>query len=1364
MPLSVLLVRRRRGPSWRSDALREIVAEKTMSETHPPSDPQPLGADPTPPSQPAAPEPVAKPRKRRRWPWVLAVIVLLLLLLVALVPTLVSSGIGRSIVVSQVNQRINGHIEIKDLSLGWTSGIKLDGLVVFDASGRQILQLPHFSTGLTLLHAIRGNYALGHTEIDGLDVLVSREADGTLNWTHLAKSGAAPSSNEPPAKPQPAEPTTGNPAPAQPTKVPPVSGDVVVSNASITYEDRSPAAQPPVFLRSVQANVNIPDINQTISDSLSAEARIGSPSAAPGTLSVTGSAAAAKNNLLELATASVDQTLSLKGLDLAAVSTLLGPNLDLSGQTNGQVIVQLSNGTNGSLQMQLQSDRFAARGKTLNGARLTSDALVITLPKTALTVPQGVEHPENARVQIGDGRTTAFTIQLKNASVVEGDGAAAKKVINNDTFTVLAAADYSSNPQGRDVKLSQLKIGDEQGIVSVAKDAAEDVAVTLPAAGNPTARGKIDINADLKRLNDAAQAMQGAKVVVTDQKGMQLQSGLLKGQIALAQANAQQIQLDGNIGLTQITVSDGATTPIQNESLQLTLQALSNHDLSQVDIPQLKATGNLFGVTGKDTHLRLSNGSDPKAPPLSALQMLQKTDLTVEVPSLPRVQAFLRAFSPPTQGAARADRPGPALAYAGAKPPAGAVPASQPAEPPPADLTNGSATLTLKIDNDGHQLDLRPGAKITDLAFKRGDVAYTAGNIDLATRMLAIPAQPAAGAPAPSGLDQIQQLTVSELTLNAPTLKTTASLAQPIEIKEPGGLAQAFSKPAAGVKPRASAVNGRLKAEADLGALMALNDAMAGKKSAQQMAGGLALDEQFTTGAGGAIGTRGQADLTNLAVDGKADPETAFRVLNDVALDTAAKLLDLRSVQVVATTTHALDLTLKGKVADLGGKQQIQDNLTADLAYDLAPLWQVLLPLMTPEQRKSYADVEIAGKYQKQFVVSGAYPSGKPFNEAVQSLLAYGSLQFDQFTKKNTGIELKSADVPVDLKDGIARVQYHGKPEGQNLPPPMECNGGHINLGGTAIDLKTEHTLVTTTKDLPLLQNVSLNPALASWGLGDYLNNPLFVGASQATGQLNLTVRNCDQLAVDSLGSGIGSAIMDLQIGTLQLGSPDLAKVLPNSLLSSLRGEVPNYHITINKGMLHQEFTLNLLEQKRPLKLNGDVNLATKQMVSTTLEMPWTLFAIKDQNLQKYLPEGIQIPFVGQSNNPVPALDVNRIMQQYLGQAGQKYLQDQLLGKVKGNNADPNQPANNQDPLKALGDLLNKNKAPSPPAPPGSGQQPAGNMPQQQNPPPPQQDPVKALEDLVNQNNKQGENPPTSQPAQEDPLKSIGDLFKKKKK
>src|SRR5678815_4943727 len=87
-----------------------------------------------------------KPKRRRRWPIVLLVLLLLLGLLVALAPTLLSTSPARSFVVGKINQNLNGKVQIDQLSLGWTSPVRVTGVKVFDKSGVQVLELPKLTT------------------------------------------------------------------------------------------------------------------------------------------------------------------------------------------------------------------------------------------------------------------------------------------------------------------------------------------------------------------------------------------------------------------------------------------------------------------------------------------------------------------------------------------------------------------------------------------------------------------------------------------------------------------------------------------------------------------------------------------------------------------------------------------------------------------------------------------------------------------------------------------------------------------------------------------------------------------------------------------------------------------------------------------------------------------------------------------------------------------------------------------------------------------------------------------------------------------------------------------------------------------
>lgn len=235
-----------------------------------------------------------KPIARRRRPWIGASVFLFLLLITLLLPTLLSSSIGRPLLVGYINQQIDGRIEIKDCSLGWLSGMQIRGLLVFDESGRQILQAVRVNTGLTFMNALRGRYRLGDVQANGLDILVSREPDGSINWDGLIRSD---SSWKQSAKS--------------------LTGQFSVENGSSTYEDRFDPAQPPVFLRSIAGKFLIQRPGGAVTDAFFARAQIGSLAA--GTAQVIGLLTPGPDGALH-----PGQTLTTHGMDAAIVSRRLG--------------------------------------------------------------------------------------------------------------------------------------------------------------------------------------------------------------------------------------------------------------------------------------------------------------------------------------------------------------------------------------------------------------------------------------------------------------------------------------------------------------------------------------------------------------------------------------------------------------------------------------------------------------------------------------------------------------------------------------------------------------------------------------------------------------------------------------------------------------------------------------------------------------------------------------------------------------------------------------------------------------------------------------------------------------------------------
>src|SRR5437763_807994 len=127
--------------------------------------PKPIEKPEVPPAEAGSP-----PVKKKRWRWlrVIGVLFALLIVLVVLIPTIAGLSFVRSIVISRVNDNLNGHIEIDDWSLGWTGGVVAKGIRIFDTGGTKIASIDRMATQQSLIGAIRGNYHLGKTSVEGL--------------------------------------------------------------------------------------------------------------------------------------------------------------------------------------------------------------------------------------------------------------------------------------------------------------------------------------------------------------------------------------------------------------------------------------------------------------------------------------------------------------------------------------------------------------------------------------------------------------------------------------------------------------------------------------------------------------------------------------------------------------------------------------------------------------------------------------------------------------------------------------------------------------------------------------------------------------------------------------------------------------------------------------------------------------------------------------------------------------------------------------------------------------------------------------------------------------------------------------------
>lgn len=108
----------------------------------------------------------SKPPRKRRWIWrTLLGVLVFLVLLIALAPTLVSTGAGRSLVLSIVNSKLKGTVAMADLSVSWFSPCRVEGLSVTDLQGRKVLQVAKVDIDRGLFGLATNSKQLGNVNV-----------------------------------------------------------------------------------------------------------------------------------------------------------------------------------------------------------------------------------------------------------------------------------------------------------------------------------------------------------------------------------------------------------------------------------------------------------------------------------------------------------------------------------------------------------------------------------------------------------------------------------------------------------------------------------------------------------------------------------------------------------------------------------------------------------------------------------------------------------------------------------------------------------------------------------------------------------------------------------------------------------------------------------------------------------------------------------------------------------------------------------------------------------------------------------------------------------------------------------------------
>jgi len=313
-------------------------------------------------------------RKPRRKKWLIAagVIVGLVILFILLLPSLLCTGPGVQLIVSQINSRIAGKVKIGTLSVGWVSPLSVSHLTLLDPDGTVVIRDAQVKTHLSLLSLLSNWHHLGTINIPVRSIHLAT-VNGELNLlqavaSRVSKNAAPIPAAQAPAAPAPAaSPTSAAKTPTAAAAIPPLSGSINLSIQRFTWVT---AGEPPLKASGVQFAAEFNTRSRQASHiTFSAAAGLGHT--APAKIKLQMDAIAfGKQGLLPLNQITGSAQVQTQGLQLACLNPILasgGKQLAASGllKLNADVSVKAKSAINS--QVMLDATHVHLHGAALKG-------------------------------------------------------------------------------------------------------------------------------------------------------------------------------------------------------------------------------------------------------------------------------------------------------------------------------------------------------------------------------------------------------------------------------------------------------------------------------------------------------------------------------------------------------------------------------------------------------------------------------------------------------------------------------------------------------------------------------------------------------------------------------------------------------------------------------------------------------------------------------------------------------------------------------------------------------------------------------------------------------------------------------------
>lgn len=1181
----------------------------------------------------------------------------MLIVLIALAPWIASLAPVRSFVVARLNAQLNGRVEVGSYSLGWFSRTQARDIKIYDTQGMLAMEIDEVDSPISLSDLIRGNLALGETNVVLNLTRIILKPDGTPELLDILPKSDVPS---PPSDPAPSP----APSPDKPTKAPDIRGTLNVLVRGGTIE--GPPVPLPIHLGQSTATVTL-DGSAPIAHALKLQYRLGD--GATATIESAGTVQPYQNGYVDIPSLAADLAIKLRSVDAAASSVFIASTgehpLRIRGNMDGDIDLKLAGLSNINSKVAitihdpwvgggpLTTDRLATRQiQVAANIAAVGEKPVVTIRDTSISMPEGA-------ITL-DGRVPQEVIDNLIAGNAPGGQGELKLTIDfpglarfiDQLPATLRLAEGVRMSEARFQQTTQLtfepaRILTQQQVSLSGRGTRNGQAVAIPPVSVRSGATLIPRSAatpDLRDLSLKATVATDALTITAQGQTIAQLALDLQADLAKLTREVRQVVDLGPLearGSVVATVRGTGDPTVPGSTVELTVQSTSRDvvvrgigELPPIEQPLTDATitagfrtaatpGALPEIIDKLT-VKLSSLNAQQQPVLSATvtanQIAMNTRaigsvmLQAESPDLPAAVRLLDPFVPAIRASGLTVSSGQLYVNTAGScdPAAGAIRLSQP-------LELSVPNLTVSVTDDAGTRRVLNRERLSVLL--DGEAVAMGDDLTAVLRRLRIDTS--------SGMFRLESAGNT-----------------PIRFVKQG--------------ERMSA-EGEVTALGNLEPLMRVVAAFTGKE-ALPYTGRFNLRQSVRTD-GNQIIASGSLPIENLTVADAANPsrilhrEPRIELVNDIVFDSANSDLTVRSLTLKMPETRAIELAVSGRITDLQ-KQRRFDGLQVIADYDLERAWTIVRPFM-PETMKADTDRAVmAGKHRMTIPVTGSFPAIDPqtgralaFHESIRTVQTNTIFKADRF--EMFGLNISNFELPLTLVGGQVQLIYAGRSGAERLPPPARVNEGTLNLAGIVVDLSAVNPTLSIGRNQPLLRRVRLTPVLAE-KLGRYAG-VLFADVTAATGLLDVTVERFDRVPITDLARAMGDQNrVVLSISDLRLdgGFPSLLASAVQQIRApggGIVGLIKDAAFQIHNGVAYADLTLAIGADQIPIRYTGGVNVTTLGLVDVNLNIAPQLFGWRD--LVKVAPGGINVPVAGTlTDYRMP--DIGTIIQRTLLQGG----------------------------------------------------------------------------------------------------------------